>query len=53
MARRAHQSQRRSDGHQRQVEELRRSNAAGTHGDNGYSRKEKHPIDWLDEDNWE
>ncbi len=29
------------------MQELRRSNAAGVHGVNAYTRKEKHKTDWL------
>jgi hypothetical protein len=45
-------NQRRSGEHERRVQELRRSNAAGAHGDNAYSRREKYTIrsvqDYLD-----
>lgn len=44
------QKQKRSNEHQRYVEELRRSNAAGTHGSNRYSRKEKYRADYRSED---
>jgi len=36
--------QRRSGEHERRVQELRRSNAAGAHGNDRYIRKEKYPI---------
>lgn len=38
----------RSEKHERQVQELRRSNAAGTHGESKYNRREKYPTDWLE-----
>lgn len=47
------QKQKRSAEHQRQVEELRRSNAAGVHGDHRYSRTQKHRKDYRDARNWE
>lgn len=37
-------NQSRSGEHERAVQELRRSNAAGTHGDHKYNRKTKYPI---------
>lgn len=37
-------NQKRSGEHQRRVQELRRSNAAGAHGEKKFSRQEKHPI---------
>lgn len=37
-------SQKRSGEHQQRVEELRRSNAAGVHGNTKYSRREKYSI---------
>lgn len=37
-------NQRRSGEHERSVQELRRSNAAGTHGESKYNRNEKYPI---------
>lgn len=40
--------QKRSGEHQRRVNELRRSNAAGTHGSNKYTRTVKYPIDYLE-----
>lgn len=47
------QRQKRSSEQQRWVEELRRSNAAGIHGECTYKRKEKHRKDYRDERNWE
>lgn len=47
------QRQKRNSEHQRQVEELRRSNASGVHGEDGYCRTEKHRKDYRDERNWE
>lgn len=40
-------NQRRSGEHERHVQELRRSNAAGAHGESGYVRKSKYPNDYL------
>ena len=37
-------NQRRSGEHERRVQELRRSNAAGAHGDNKYNRNTKYRI---------
>lgn len=37
----------RSGEHQRMVQELRRSNAAGVHGDSRYNRTSKYPHDYL------
>lgn len=37
-------NQRRSGEHERSVQELRRSNAAGAHGENKYNRNQKYPI---------
>lgn len=37
-------NQKRSGEHQRHVEELKRSNAAGLHGNTRYNRREKYPI---------
>lgn len=42
-------NQSRSGEHERRVQELRRSNAAGAHGESGYNRKGKYPQDWLQE----
>ena len=41
--------QRRSGEHDRRVQELRRSNAAGAHGVGKYSRRSKYPNDWIQE----
>lgn len=41
-------SQARSGEHERSVQELRRSNAAGAHGEGKYSRKEKYRTNWLE-----
>lgn len=41
-------NQKRSGEHERHVQELRRSNAAGAHGSSKYSRKVKYPIDYLE-----
>ena len=41
-------NQSRSGEHERRVQELRRSNAAGAHGNNAYSRREKYKTDWLE-----
>ncbi len=40
--------QKRSGEHERSVQERRRSNAAGVHGNSGYNRRQKYPIDWLE-----
>ncbi len=37
----------RSGQHERYVQELRRSNAAGVHGNSGYNRTSKYPRDYL------
>lgn len=42
-------NQSRSGEHERAVQELRRSNAAGTHGVSSYVRKNKYPVDYLQE----
>lgn len=42
-------NQQRSGEHERQVQELRRSNAAGAHGENKYSRRSKYPNNWIEE----
>lgn len=42
-------NQKRSGEHERQVQELRRSNAAGAHGGGKYNRKSKYRIDWIEE----
>lgn len=39
--------QRRSGEHERRVQELRRSNAAGAHGINRYNRRDKYPVDYI------
>lgn len=44
------QRAKRSDAHQQWVDELRRSNAAGTHGDTKYKRREKYKTDYFKED---
>lgn len=41
-------NQKRSGEHERRVQELRRSHAAGPHGNHKYNRKQKYPIDWLE-----
>lgn len=41
--------QKRSGEHERRVQELRRSNAAGAHGNSKYNRKQKYPNNWLEE----
>jgi hypothetical protein len=43
-------NQKRSGEHERQVQELRRSNAAGAHGSGKYSRRVKYPVDYLEID---
>lgn len=42
-------NQSRSGEHERSVQELRRSNAAGAHGASKYSRRDKYPTDYLQE----
>lgn len=39
----------RSGEHERRVQELRRSNAAGAHGNSAYSRRSKYPDNWIQE----
>lgn len=41
--------QKRSGKHERQVQELRRSNAAGVHGDTSYNRRIKYRPDYVQE----
>jgi len=47
---RSPQRAKRSNEHQRWVDELRRSNAAGTHGSTRYNRREKYKTDYRNED---
>jgi len=48
-------NRKRSGEHERSVQELRRSNAAGAHGNDKYNRKQKYPTDYrqLIEDEYE
>lgn len=41
---------RRSGEHERSVQELRRSNAAGAHGYAKYNRRTKYPVNYLEID---
>lgn len=44
------QRSKRTSEHQRFIDELRRSNAAGSHGDKKYNRREKYKPDYRSYD---